>query len=74
MLLMNDKRIINKYSWFSIGFFVACLGVIMVTACVDEWAIGKSREELNEELAKSMFEVDSLIQSIQYMYGDTLEK
>lgn len=72
--MMNDKTTINRYSWFSAGFFVACLSVIMVTACVDEWAIGKSREELNEELAKSMFEVDSLIYSIQYMYGDTLER
>ena len=30
-------------------------------SCVDEWYLGKSREEL----AKEMFEVDSLLKTIQ---------
>ncbi len=34
---------------------------LILLSCVDEWYLGKSREEL----AKEMFEVDSLLKTIQ---------
>ena len=63
-----------KLNRFVVGFISACLLITLITACVDQWAIGKSAEELNEELARSIFEVDSLILTIQHMYGDSIAK
>jgi len=65
---------LKKLNRFTVGFITACALLVIITACVDEWAIGKSQEELNEELARSMFEVDSLILTIQHIYGDSLAK
>ena len=65
---------LKKLNRFTVGFITACALLVIITACVDEWAIGKSREELNEEVARSIFEVDSLLQSIQLLYGDSLAK
>ena len=69
--MMNDKRIINKYSWFSIGFFFACLLIVFITACVDNWAIGKSNREIEKELSREMFVVDSLLGDLRIMLGDS---
>lgn len=46
---------------FFISVLFACL------RCTDEYYLGKTREELTKE----MFEVDSLIRSIQYQLDST---
>ena len=43
---------------------------VFVWAC-DSFYIGKSEKELNEELMQSIFEVDSLMQNIQIILGDS---
>lgn len=43
---------------------------VFVWAC-DNFYIGKSEKELNEELMQSIFEVDSLMQNIQIILGDS---
>ena len=46
-----------------IGFLVA----LVFVSCADEYHLGKTREELTRE----MFEVDSLIMTIQYQLDST---
>jgi hypothetical protein len=65
---------IKKLNRFTVGFITACVLLVIITACVDNWVIDMREEELKEDLAKSMFEVDSLIKTIQYIYGDSLAK
>ena len=48
-----------KLNRFVVGFISACLLITLITACVDQWAIGKSAEELNEELARSILSCSS---------------
>ena len=43
---------------------------VFVWAC-DNFYIGKSEEEIKEELMQSMFEVDSLIGNIKIILGDS---
>ena len=65
---------LKKLNRFIVGFITACALLVIITACVDNWVIDMREEELKEDLAKSMFEVDSLIKTIQYIYGDSLAK
>ncbi len=47
--------------------FVGFLLALVLISCVDEYYIGKTKEELTKE----MFEVDSLIMAIQYQLDST---
>jgi len=60
----------RNYGFFS-GFIVACILIGVISACSSEWAIGKDIREIEEELSKEMFVVDSLIADIKIMLGDT---
>ena len=46
-----------------LGFGIAFL--ISIFSCEDI-RVGKSREEINRDLSQAMFEVDSILMSIQY--------
>ena len=70
---MNEK--IKKFtyrfdSFFNGMFFTAFLVCVFFWAC-DNFYIGKSQEEIEEELMQSMFEVDSLIGNIKIILGDS---
>ena len=62
MRVVPDWREMNKILRWTIGaaFMVFMSGLILLS-CADEWYLGKSREDL----AREMFEVDSLIMTIQ---------
>ena len=47
--------------WTIGAAFIVFMSGLILLSCVDEWYLGKSREEL----AKEMFEVDSLLKTIQ---------
>jgi len=60
--------------WQELGkvvrFALMVMGLIFLVSmafitCADEFYFGKSRDELNAEVTKSMFEVDSLILTIK---------
>ena len=45
--------------------------MIIFVSCADEFYFGKSKEDLNKELARSMFELDSLIMNMRITLGDS---
>ena len=51
-----------------LGFALAFL--ISIISCEDI-RVGKSREEINRDLSRTMFEVDSIINRIQYQLDST---
>ena len=65
------KRGISEFAYFDkvihavvlLGFGLAFL--ISIFSCEDI-RVGKSREEINRDLSQTMFEVDSILMSIQY--------
>jgi len=46
-----------------LGFFFAFM--FSIFSCED-MRVGKTREEINKDLSRTMFEVDSILMSIQY--------
>ena len=68
MRVVPDWREMNKILRWTIGaaFMVFMSGLILLS-CADEWYLGKSREEL----AREMFEVDSIMQTIMLQIDST---
>ena len=66
---MNDN--FKKYITIIYTAIITLLVMsVFVWAC-DNFYIGKSEEEIKEELMQSMFEVDSLIGNIKIILGDS---
>ena len=62
MRVVPDWREMNKDMRWTIGAaFAVFMSGLVLLSCADEWYLGKSREDL----AREMFEVDSLIMTIQ---------
>tara|TARA_R110002020_G_scaffold80247_9_gene200332 strand:- start:370 stop:606 length:237 start_codon:yes stop_codon:yes gene_type:complete len=58
----------NKVLRWTIGAaFVVFMSGLVLLSCADEWYLGKSREDLVRE----MFEVDSLMMTIQMQLDST---
>lgn len=64
-------RMNERFNKFFYGFLSACLLMIIFVSCADEFYFGKSKEDLNKELARSMFELDSLIMNMRITLGDS---
>ena len=64
-------RMTKRFNKFFYGFLSACLLMIIFVSCADEFYFGKSKEDLNKELARSMFELDSLIMNMRITQGDS---
>ena len=64
-------RMTERFNKFFYGFLSACLLTIIFVSCADEFYFGKSKEDLNKELARSMFELDSLIMNMRITLGDS---
>ena len=64
-------RMTERFNKFFYGFLSACLLMIIFVSCADEFYFGKSKEDLNKELARSMFELDSLIMDMRITLGDS---
>jgi hypothetical protein len=61
----------ERFNKFFYGFLSACLLMIIFVSCADEFYFGKSKEDLNEELVRSMFELDSLMMNMRITLGDS---
>ena len=68
MRVVPDWKEMNRVFRWTIGiaFAVFMFGLVLLS-CADEWYLGKSREDL----AKEMFEVDSLLMTIQMQLDST---
>ena len=68
MKVVPDWKEMNKVLRWTIGaaFAVFMSGLILLS-CADEWYLGKTREDL----AREMFEVDSLLMAIQMQLDST---
>ena len=68
MRVVPDWREMSKILRWTIGaaFMVFMSGLILLS-CADEWYLGKSREDL----AREMFEVDSIMQTIMLQIDST---
>ena len=67
---LNEWADASKILHFMVllGFVLAFL--ISIFSCEDV-RIGKTREEINRDLSRTMFEVDSIIKHIQYQLDST---
>ena len=62
MKVVPDWQEMNRVVKWTIGAaFTVFMSGLAFLSCADEWYLGKSREDL----AREMFEVDSLIMTIQ---------
>tara|TARA_R110002020_G_scaffold431474_1_gene641520 strand:+ start:359 stop:622 length:264 start_codon:yes stop_codon:yes gene_type:complete len=62
MKVVPDWKEMNRVLKWTIGAaFTVFISGLVLLSCADEWYLGKSREDL----AREMFEVDSLIMTIQ---------
>ena len=70
---MNEKikKFIFRFNSFFNGMFFTALFIGLFSWACDNFYIGKSQEEIEEELMQSMFEVDSLIGNIKIILGDS---
>ena len=68
MKVVPDWKEMNKVLRWTIGVaFAVFMSGLVLLSCADEWYLGKSREELYRE----MFEVDSLMKTIQLQIDST---
>jgi hypothetical protein len=65
------KKFTYRFDSFFNGMLVTALLVCVFAWACDNFYIGKSQEEIEEELMQSMFEVDSLIGNIKIILGDS---
>jgi hypothetical protein len=73
VVVMNEeiKKFTYRFDSFFNGVFITALLVCVFAWACDNFYIGKSQEEIEEELMQSMFEVDSLIGNIKIILGDS---
>jgi len=71
------KRFLSKIDRFYIGFYMACfitITSIMIASCSEEFYFGKTLDELNAEMTKTMFKADSLLMDINATLQDSIAK
>ena len=68
---MNDRKIINRVIRFPfIGAIVTFVSIVFIS-CVADWSIGKDIQEIEEEIYKDIFVIDSLIMEMKLTLGDS---
>ena len=68
MKVVPDWKEMNSVLRWTIGIvFAVFISGLALLSCADEWYLGKSRKEL----AREMFEVDSLMMTIQLQLDST---
>ena len=68
---MNDRKVINRVARFSfISTIIAFVSVVFIS-CVTDWSIGKDIQEIEEEIYRDIFVIDSLILEMKMMLGDS---
>ena len=68
MKVVPDWKEMNSVLRWTIGIvFAVFMSGLVLLSCADEWYLGKTREDL----AREMFEVDSLMMTIQLQLDST---
>ena len=68
---MNDRKIINRIVRFPfISAIIAFVSIVFIS-CVADWSIGKDIQEIEEEIYRDIFVIDSLILEMRMMLGDS---
>tara|TARA_Y100000361_G_C10946060_1_gene231280 strand:- start:1 stop:228 length:228 start_codon:yes stop_codon:yes gene_type:complete len=68
---MNDRKIINRIVRFPfISAIIAFVSIVFIS-CVADWSIGKDIQEIEEEIYRDIFVIDSLILEMKMMLGDS---
>tara|TARA_B100001939_G_scaffold347916_1_gene371324 strand:- start:15015 stop:15242 length:228 start_codon:yes stop_codon:yes gene_type:complete len=68
---MNDRKIINRVIRFPfISVIIAFVSIVFIS-CVADWSIGKDIQQIEEEIYKDIFVIDSLIMEMKLTLGDS---
>ena len=68
---MNDRKIINRIVRFPfISAIIAFVSIVFIS-CVTDWSIGKDIQEIEEEIYRDIFVIDSLIMEMKLTLGDS---
>lgn len=68
---MNDRKIINRVIRFPFVSVIVAFVSIVFISCVADWSIGKDIQEIEEEIYKDIFVIDSLIMEMKLTLGDS---
>ena len=68
---MNDRKIINRVIRFPFTSAIITLVSIIFISCVADWSIGKDIQEIEEEIYRDIFVIDSLIMEMKLTLGDS---
>jgi hypothetical protein len=68
---MNDRKIINRVARFPFISVIIAFVSILFISCVTDWSIGKDIQEIEEEIYRDIFVIDSLILEMKMMLGDS---
>ena len=60
---MNEN--IRKYNWLNNSFILFSIFIIFFFSCSIDWSVGKDIEDIEKELAREAFIVDSLMRTIK---------
>lgn len=69
---MNGKTIFSRFNKFYHGFAFAIILILAFIVSCDGYYMGKSREEINQELSEIIFETDSILLDLKW-HLDSLE-
>ena len=68
---MSDGKIVNRAIRLSfIGSIITFVSIVFIS-CVTDWSIGKDIQEIEEEIYRDIFVIDSLILEMKMMLGDS---
>ena len=68
---MNDRKIINRVIRFPFASAIVAFVSIVFISCVADWSIGKDIQEIEEEIYRDIFVIDSLIMEMKLTLGDS---
>ena len=68
---MSDGKIVNRAIRLSLISSIVAFVSIVFISCVTDWSIGKDIQEIEEEIYRDIFVIDSLILEMKMMLGDS---
>ena len=74
---MNEKinKLFRRFNKFSSGMFFTVVFISLFFWACDNFYFGKSQEDIEKELARDMFVVDSLMRTIElYLDSNVIER
>ena len=68
---MNDRKIVNRVVRLPFISTIIAFASIVFISCVTDWSIGKDIQEIEEEIYRDIFVIDSLIMEMKLTLGDS---